>query len=219
MTLTTWRRGREFRRDGDQRLRCPTILPECLWPVAQYSASSHLMTDQLETARRSYAEELHFTAHLRSPAVVAAFATVPRERFVGAGPWRVRSPTDMAEYWTTDDADPRAIYHDVLIALDEARGINNGQSFISAAAPATTPRSWPNLSGLWERSRRSRSIQALPKRRGRHSYPGRRSRSETRTEQASPSNRLTLSLRAPAQPTRYRHGSTRSIRVDDSCFQ
>ena len=85
------------------------------------------MTDQLETARRSYAEELRFTAHLRSPAVVAAFATVPRERFVGAGPWRVRSPMDMAEYWTTEDADPRAVYHDVLIALDEARGINNGQ--------------------------------------------------------------------------------------------
>jgi len=34
---------------------------------------------------------------------------------------------DMAEYWTTSDSDPRAVYHDVLIALDEARGINNGQ--------------------------------------------------------------------------------------------
>ena len=40
---------------------------------------------------------------------------------------RIRSPKDMAEYWTTADADPRAVYHDVLIALDEARGINNGQ--------------------------------------------------------------------------------------------
>ena len=33
----------------------------------------------------------------------------------------------MREYWTTEDADPRHVYHDVLIALDEARGINNGQ--------------------------------------------------------------------------------------------
>ena len=33
----------------------------------------------------------------------------------------------MGEYWTTEDADPRHVYHDVLIALDEARGINNGQ--------------------------------------------------------------------------------------------
>jgi protein-L-isoaspartate(D-aspartate) O-methyltransferase len=110
----------------------PQILPECLWPAARYSASSHLMTDQLETARRSYAEELRFTAHLRSPAVVAAFATVPRERFLGAGPWRVRSPMDAGGYWTTEDADPRAVYHDVLIALDEARGINNGQPILWA---------------------------------------------------------------------------------------
>jgi len=34
---------------------------------------------------------------------------------------------NMREYWTTEDADPRHVYHDVLIALDEARGINNGQ--------------------------------------------------------------------------------------------
>ncbi len=33
----------------------------------------------------------------------------------------------MREYWTTEDADPRHVYHDALIALDEARGINNGQ--------------------------------------------------------------------------------------------
>jgi protein-L-isoaspartate(D-aspartate) O-methyltransferase len=85
------------------------------------------LTDPVAAARLSYAEELRFTAHIRSPAVSVAFATVPRERFVGAGPWRVRSPMDMAEYWTTEDADPRAVYHDLLIALDERRQINNGQ--------------------------------------------------------------------------------------------
>src|SRR5271165_2088954 len=85
------------------------------------------MTDQPNASRRFYAEELRFRARVRSPTVVAAFATVPRERFVGAGPWRVRSPMDMAEYWTTADTDPQAVYHDVLIALDETRGINNGQ--------------------------------------------------------------------------------------------
>jgi protein-L-isoaspartate(D-aspartate) O-methyltransferase len=85
------------------------------------------LTDPIEAARRSYAEELRFTAHIRSRAVFTAFAAVPRERFVGAGPWRVRSPMDMAEYWTTEDGDPCAVYHDVLIALDERRQINNGQ--------------------------------------------------------------------------------------------
>jgi protein-L-isoaspartate(D-aspartate) O-methyltransferase len=33
----------------------------------------------------------------------------------------------LGEYWTTEDADPRHVYHDALIALDETRGINNGQ--------------------------------------------------------------------------------------------
>jgi protein-L-isoaspartate(D-aspartate) O-methyltransferase len=34
---------------------------------------------------------------------------------------------NMEEYWQTGDADPRHVYHDVLIALDPTRGINNGQ--------------------------------------------------------------------------------------------
>jgi protein-L-isoaspartate(D-aspartate) O-methyltransferase len=85
------------------------------------------MADTVEQARHRYAEELRFTARLSSPAVVSAFATVPREIFVGPGPWSVKSPMNMAEYWPTENADPRHVYHDVLIALDEARGINNGQ--------------------------------------------------------------------------------------------
>jgi protein-L-isoaspartate(D-aspartate) O-methyltransferase len=85
------------------------------------------MIDHLEAARHSYAEELRFIARIRLPAVVAAFASVPRERFVGLGPWRIRSGMGAGKYWTTEDADPRTVYHDVLVALDEARGINNGQ--------------------------------------------------------------------------------------------
>lgn len=78
-------------------------------------------------ARAWYAEELCFTARVSSAAVIEAFATVPRERFVGPGPWRIRSPMNMDEYWSTKNADLRHVYHDVLIALDEVRGINNGQ--------------------------------------------------------------------------------------------
>lgn len=83
--------------------------------------------DPVALARQAYAEELRFVADVRTKAVVEAFATVPRERFVGPGPWRIRSPLDRAEYWTTDNADPRHVYNDVLIALDEARGTNSGQ--------------------------------------------------------------------------------------------
>jgi protein-L-isoaspartate(D-aspartate) O-methyltransferase len=86
-----------------------------------------MVDDTVAALRRCFAEELRHTAHVRSASVVEAFATVPREHFAGAGPWRILSAMYLAEYWTTEDADPRHLYHDVLIAIDEARGLNNGQ--------------------------------------------------------------------------------------------
>ena len=65
------------------------------------------LANSIKQARQRYAEELRFTAGVGSREVVTAFASVPRERFVGPGPWRVRSPMNMREYWTTEDADPR----------------------------------------------------------------------------------------------------------------
>jgi protein-L-isoaspartate(D-aspartate) O-methyltransferase len=85
------------------------------------------MVGSLEEARRRYAEELRFTARVTALAVVEAFASVPRERFLGPGPWRILSPMATAEYWTTEDADPRHLYHDVLVAIDEGHRLNNGQ--------------------------------------------------------------------------------------------
>ena len=87
----------------------------------------------IKQARRWFAEELRHTAHVRSPPVVEAFATVPREHFAGPGPWRVLSPLSGPDYWTTDDADPRHLCHDVLVAIDETRRLNNGQPSLWAA--------------------------------------------------------------------------------------
>ena len=81
-------------------------------------------TDLAAAARRFYAEDLRFKTRMTSPALFAAFATVPRERFVGPGPWRIQT---WGEVWTTEDHDPRHVYHDTLIALDETKRINNGQ--------------------------------------------------------------------------------------------
>ena len=90
--------------------------------------NNHEVTeDEVAAARRWFAEELRHVARVRSPAVVHAFATVPREHFSGPGPWRVLSPFYLQGYWSTEDADPRHLYHDVLIAIDEARKLNNGQ--------------------------------------------------------------------------------------------
>jgi protein-L-isoaspartate(D-aspartate) O-methyltransferase len=82
------------------------------------------MSDSIEVARHIYAEELRFLTQMSSSVLLAAFATVPRERFVGPGPWRILGARDLR---MTDDADPRRVYQNALIVLDEAKGINNGQ--------------------------------------------------------------------------------------------
>lgn len=79
----------------------------------------------LPEARRWFAEELRAAGHVDDERVVEAFATVPRERFVGPGPWRILHLADG--YWTTPDADPRHLYHNVLVALDESSGLNTGE--------------------------------------------------------------------------------------------
>ncbi len=81
--------------------------------------------ERIEAARGAYAEELRFVAAVRSERVVRAFATVPRECFLGPGPWQVLRLRDGA-YWETPDADPAHLYHNVLIAIDASRGLNNG---------------------------------------------------------------------------------------------
>jgi protein-L-isoaspartate(D-aspartate) O-methyltransferase len=89
--------------------------------------------DDIHAARRWYAEELKFIARVQSHLVTDAFANVPREHFSGPGPWRVLSPGRSLEYWTTESADPLHLYHNVLVAIDETRGLNNGQPSLWAA--------------------------------------------------------------------------------------
>ncbi len=88
----------------------------------------------LDDCRLFYADEIRIAARLNSAALVAAFARVPRERFMGPAPWQIASP-DMASmalmgltgeaYLSTDN--PRDLYHNVLVALDPDRHLNNGQ--------------------------------------------------------------------------------------------
>jgi protein-L-isoaspartate(D-aspartate) O-methyltransferase len=88
----------------------------------------------LEDSRRFYAEEIRFAAHVNSPALVEAFARVPREKYLGPGPWQVGSPEirslaliglESSAYITVDD--PRHLYHNVVAVLDGTRDLNNGQ--------------------------------------------------------------------------------------------
>jgi protein-L-isoaspartate(D-aspartate) O-methyltransferase len=85
----------------------------------------HLPTAvSIDQTRRFYAEELCRVNRIESPAICAAFATVARERFVGPGPWIVQSHDSS---WLSEDGDPRHVYTDALIVLDEGRHLNNGQ--------------------------------------------------------------------------------------------
>jgi protein-L-isoaspartate(D-aspartate) O-methyltransferase len=83
--------------------------------------------DDMATIRAWYAEDLRLrTPVLRNPAVVDAFAAVPRERFLGPGPWRILSDNRLDQPFETPDDAPHWLYHDVLVAIDPARSLNNG---------------------------------------------------------------------------------------------
>jgi len=84
----------------------------------------------LEDCRRFYAEEIRLSANISNSGLIDAFARVPREHFLGPGPWKVGSVDSGlggAVYIETEDADPRHVYHNVTIALDTSRDLNNGQ--------------------------------------------------------------------------------------------
>ena len=82
--------------------------------------------------RRFYAEEIEAVGKLRSRALVEALATVPREEFLGPGPWTVVAETDVtgmkpSRMRATPDADPARVYHNIAVAIDASRTLFNGQ--------------------------------------------------------------------------------------------
>jgi protein-L-isoaspartate(D-aspartate) O-methyltransferase len=81
----------------------------------------------LKAAREAFAEELRVAAPVvNDMRIVRAFATVPREKFLGPGPWMVHG----IHTYRTPDTDPRWLYHNVLAVLKRRKGgvnVNNGQ--------------------------------------------------------------------------------------------
>jgi protein-L-isoaspartate(D-aspartate) O-methyltransferase len=82
------------------------------------------MTTDLAAIRRVYARRAMAANGVSHPALLHAFATVPRENFLGPGPWTIFRSTGMSE---TLSADPLEIYDDVLVSLIPERRLNNGQ--------------------------------------------------------------------------------------------
>ena len=88
--------------------------------------------------RRFYAEFIVKSTGSMDARLIEAFATVPREDYVGKGPWPVFIGSG---YLPTISDDPSLLYQDILIGLATDRKINNGQPTLharclAAAAPA-----------------------------------------------------------------------------------
>lgn len=93
---------------------------------------------ELAVLRRAYARQVTFLGEVDCPALEDAYANVPREAYLGRGPWPIfRWP---GGYLSTPDGDPAWLYSDVLVGIVPERGLNNGQpsahaTWIAAAAP------------------------------------------------------------------------------------
>jgi protein-L-isoaspartate(D-aspartate) O-methyltransferase len=83
----------------------------------------------LATSRAAYAHKVLARYGAVDPALEAAFGKVPRDAFLGPPPWSLGSGGPLS--WSRT-SQPEALYQDVLVSLDPAKGINNGQPSLHA---------------------------------------------------------------------------------------
>jgi protein-L-isoaspartate(D-aspartate) O-methyltransferase len=83
-----------------------------------------MIAEDLIETRMRFAKEIQQQGQIKSAGLIEALATVPRENFVGPGPWKIMR---AGEYQLTPDGNPRHLYENVLVALDERRKLNNGE--------------------------------------------------------------------------------------------
>jgi protein-L-isoaspartate(D-aspartate) O-methyltransferase len=92
--------------------------------------------NSIQDFRSFYAKFMVASSGSSDEELIAAFASVERERFVGTGPWSVHVG-GKDRYLSTGTDDPRILYQDVLIGLATERGINNGQPSLHAKCLAS----------------------------------------------------------------------------------
>jgi protein-L-isoaspartate(D-aspartate) O-methyltransferase len=86
---------------------------------------------RLSAVRRSYTKQVMIASGVDDSRIEAALAKLPRERFLGAGPWPLMR--QASDYEMTPDDDPVHLYQDVLVGLNHQKGLNNGQpSFVAS---------------------------------------------------------------------------------------
>jgi protein-L-isoaspartate(D-aspartate) O-methyltransferase len=82
-------------------------------------------TTELSIIRRAFAKQVLAEVQVDDPGIEAAFATVPREDFLGPGPWVI--PRWLAGLVPTPSADPVYVYVDNIVQIIAGRHLNNGQ--------------------------------------------------------------------------------------------
>jgi len=83
----------------------------------------------IEVFRTLYARLIVASAQATDERLVEAFAAIPREHYVGPGPWSIWTPSG---YISTESDDARLLYQDVLVGLSTERKINNGEPSLHA---------------------------------------------------------------------------------------
>ncbi|WP_136626644.1 protein-L-isoaspartate O-methyltransferase family protein [Bradyrhizobium macuxiense] len=86
---------------------------------------------ELRIIRAAYAKQIMAAANVVDPRLAAAFAAIPREDFVGPGPWLMLR-WFQRDYMPAPDADPVYLYTNDLVALMPERRLNNGQPSLHA---------------------------------------------------------------------------------------
>ena len=94
---------------------------------------------ELLIVRRAYAKQIMAAAGVADRRIEAAFAAVPREAFLGPGPWPILRWG--RGYVNTPTRNPVYLYADVLVGILSERNLNNGQpSFLAALIAGAAPR-------------------------------------------------------------------------------
>src|SRR3546814_19525777 len=82
----------------------------------------------IDIVRRAYAKQIMAAAGVEGCALEGVFARVPREDFLGPGPWQIWR--FGRGYCTTPSAAPVYLFPNALVAIDPARQITiGGHSF------------------------------------------------------------------------------------------
>jgi protein-L-isoaspartate(D-aspartate) O-methyltransferase len=84
---------------------------------------------ELAAARRFFGDWVAASAEVTDPRIADAFASIPREDFLGPGPWLALANTG---YVRTPSTDVRLLYQNIVFSLKPDKHLNNGEPTLHA---------------------------------------------------------------------------------------